>query len=77
MARDPLQLLHEALELSVELRAALAGSLLDSLDTAVDEDAENAWRQEIERRLAGLDRDANNVIPWEQVHTRLRAGIKH
>ena len=35
-------ILREALALPTEARAALAGSLLDSLDTEVDEDAEAA-----------------------------------
>jgi hypothetical protein len=38
-----------------EARAALAGSLLESLDTDVDEDAEAAWATEVNRRVAELD----------------------
>jgi dienelactone hydrolase len=40
---DSKQLLVEALRLSEEERAALAGELLESLDTEVDPDAEAAW----------------------------------
>ncbi len=36
-------ILKDALALPTEARAALAGSLLDSLDGEVDEDAEAAW----------------------------------
>ena len=36
---------------STEARAALAGSLLDSLDTEVDEDAEAVWTTEVNRRV--------------------------
>src|SRR4029453_11089475 len=39
-------------------RAALAGSLLESLDTEVDEDAEAAWATEVNRRVAELDSGA-------------------
>jgi hypothetical protein len=42
------RLLKEALQLPPEARAALAGSLIDSLDEAVDPDAEQAWAAEIE-----------------------------
>ena len=39
-------------------RAAIAGSLLESLDTEVDEDAEAAWATEVNRRVAELDSGA-------------------
>ena len=42
MKEDPTRLLQEALKLPPEARAALAASLLDSLDPEVDEDAESA-----------------------------------
>ena len=55
MPREAAQLLHEALELPADARAALADFLLDSLDTAEDADVEQAWRHEIERRIVSLD----------------------
>jgi len=58
MARDAAELLKDALELPPEARAALIGSLLDSLDTEVDQDAEEAWRDEIRVRLQGIDSGA-------------------
>jgi putative addiction module component (TIGR02574 family) len=73
MARDPAQLLHEAMELPVEARAALANSLLDSLDSEIDADAEQLWRQEIERRLASLNDQSVQLVPWSEVQKRLRA----
>jgi hypothetical protein len=51
MKRDAAEILKEALALPIEARAALAGSLLDSLDTDVDEDAEAAWATEVNRRV--------------------------
>jgi putative addiction module component (TIGR02574 family) len=71
MSRNPDQLLHEAMELPAEARAALANSLLNSLDTEVDADAEEAWREEIERRIASLDRGTAQLVPWEEVQARL------
>ena len=50
MKQDPNDLLKEALKLPPEARAALAGSLLDSLDQEVDENAEAAWQVEIDRK---------------------------
>jgi len=55
ISRRALELLQKALALSDDERAALASSLLESLDAAVDEDVESAWQQEISRRIADLD----------------------
>lgn len=67
MKRDAAEILKEALALPTEARAALAGSLLDSLDTEVDEDAEAAWATEVNRRVAELDSGAVKTIPWAEV----------
>jgi putative addiction module component (TIGR02574 family) len=73
MKRDAAEILKEALALPTEARAALAGSLLDSIDTEVDEDAEAAWANEVHRRVAELDSGAVNTIPWAEVRRRLAA----
>jgi putative addiction module component (TIGR02574 family) len=56
-----------------EARAALIGSLVDSLDTDVDEDAEEAWREEIRRRLEEIDNGAALLVPWDEARRRLLA----
>ena len=73
MKRDAAEILKEALALPTEARAALAGSLLDSLDTEVDEDAEAAWAAEVNRRVAELDTAAVKTMPWAEVRRRLAA----
>jgi putative addiction module component (TIGR02574 family) len=70
MPRSPAELLMEALHLPAEARAALAGSLLDSLDTEVDANAEEAWRDEIYRRLQEIDSGAVQLIPWRDAQRR-------
>src|SRR3954453_23056992 len=55
MKREAAEILKDALALPIEARAALAGSLLESLDTEVNEDAEAAWATEGNRRVAELD----------------------
>jgi hypothetical protein len=50
MVEDAAELLNQALKLPPEARAALADSLIDSLDTEVDENAEEASRHEIALR---------------------------
>jgi putative addiction module component (TIGR02574 family) len=73
MKRDAAQILKDALALPSEARAALAGSLLDSLDTEVDEEAEAAWANEVNRRVAELESGAVKTIPWAEVRRRLAA----
>ena len=75
MSRDAAELLREALRLPVEARAALADSLLGSLDTEVDADAEAAWQIEIERRVAELDSHTVSPLPWAEVRSRLIATL--
>ena len=64
MKSDESELLERALELPVEARAALAGSLIDSLDETIDEDAEAAWADEIDQRIRDLDSGKAKTIPW-------------
>ena len=66
MTPDPSKLLEEALKLSPEARAALASSLLESLDEAVDEGAEAAWAEEIGKRIRELDSGAVTAVPWSE-----------
>jgi putative addiction module component (TIGR02574 family) len=66
MTLDPSKLLEEALKLSPEARAALASSLLESLDEAVDEGAEAAWAEEIGKRIRELDSGAVTPVPWSE-----------
>jgi hypothetical protein len=51
MDRDAAEVMRDALALSPEARAALIDSLISSLDQAVDAAAEEAWREEIYRRV--------------------------
>jgi putative addiction module component (TIGR02574 family) len=66
MAPDPVKLLEEALKLSPEARAALAASLLESLDEGFDEGAEAAWAVEIAKRIQELDSGAVTPVPWPE-----------
>jgi putative addiction module component (TIGR02574 family) len=73
MKRDAAEILKDALALPTEARAALAGSLLESLDVEVDGDAEAAWAIEVTRRVAELDTGAVKTVPWAEVRRRLAA----
>jgi putative addiction module component (TIGR02574 family) len=71
MNRDAGDILKEALALPPEARAALADSLWESLDSEVDSDAEEAWRQEIQRRLAEMNSGSVRAISWSQARLQL------
>ena len=73
MKREAAEILKDALALPAEARAALAGSLLESLDRDVDEDAEAAWATQVNRRLAELYSGTVKTIPWAEVRRRLTA----
>jgi putative addiction module component (TIGR02574 family) len=70
---DSKQLLVEALGLSEEERAALAGELLESLDTEVDPDAEAAWAAEIRTRVAEIKSGRAKTVPWSEARRRIYA----
>jgi putative addiction module component (TIGR02574 family) len=53
-------------------RAELAAQLIDSLDPGSDENVEQAWMQELDRRVAELNSGDVQTIPWDVVRQRLR-----
>jgi putative addiction module component (TIGR02574 family) len=71
MTQKVSELLKEALALPAEARAALAGSLLESLDDTVDSAAEEEWSQEIARRIQELDSGAVRPIPWAEARRQV------
>ena len=70
---DVRQLLVEALRISEEERAALAGELIQSLDREVDPDAEAAWAAEVRARLDRIDAGDAKTIPWSEARRRIHA----
>lgn len=77
MTQRSLEILDKALALTEEERADIAASLVESLDPAVDADAESAWQQEITRRAAQLDSGKAKTIPWEKVQSQVSARLVH
>lgn len=71
MRSDASKLLEAALKLPLEARAAMAGSLLESLDTVVDADAEAEWDREIALRLKELDAAPTRVVSWSDARRKI------
>jgi putative addiction module component (TIGR02574 family) len=64
-------LLDKALKLPPEARAALAGSLIESLEDPIDRDAEASWGAEIQKRIRQIDSGAVKTIPWSVARKRI------
>jgi putative addiction module component (TIGR02574 family) len=71
MARSARELFEEAMKLDPQERATLLRLLVEALDAQMEEGVDEAWRAEIERRMAELDAGSVETIPWEEVRARL------
>jgi hypothetical protein len=67
MATEFEKLKGDLLTLPVESRASLAHALIESLDDAVDDDAESLWLAEIHRRDAEIRAGNATLKPIDQV----------
>jgi putative addiction module component (TIGR02574 family) len=70
------RLLEQALSLSVEEQEALANSLFSNLDREMsegpaEEGVEEAWAEEIKRRIDDIQSGRTQMIPYEEVRRRL------
>ena len=74
MATELRQLFREALELTDNDRATLAGLLIESLEAPPDPDVENAWAEEAERRWQEIQSGKVQTIPWEEIKAKLLSG---
>jgi putative addiction module component (TIGR02574 family) len=74
MSPEISELLKRALALPVDERAALANTLLDSLG-GTDESVQEAWDEEVARRIADLKAGKAVTVPWDQLHRELLAMV--
>ena len=74
MSLEVSDLLKRALALPVEERAALANTLLDSLDMS-NQSLEEAWDEEVARRIEDLKAGKAVTVSWEQLHRELLAMV--
>lgn len=76
MSAKTAELLRQALALSVEERADLAGQLIESLDSTESGSAKAAWEAEIERRMADLDSGAVKPVSLDEAFRRLESTLE-
>ena len=65
-------LLQQVLALPSKDRVLLAGTVLDSLEAENPEEIRAAWMEEIETRLAAIERGEAKFLPGDQVMADLR-----
>jgi putative addiction module component (TIGR02574 family) len=68
------EILKRALALGTEVRACLAGALVESLHGEPEQGVEEAWEKEIQRPIAELDARTAKTVPWSEVRERLFHG---
>jgi len=74
MSPEASDLLKRALALPSDERAALANTLLDSLEPS-NLSVEQAWDEEVARRIEDLKSGKAVTVPWEQLHRELLAMV--
>jgi putative addiction module component (TIGR02574 family) len=76
MSGEAKDLLKKALTLPVAERAELAGSLIESLDKAEDEQVRAAWDAEIARRMSEFDSGQVKPVSIEEARRKLSSAIE-
>jgi putative addiction module component (TIGR02574 family) len=76
MTRDAKQLLDAALGLSEQDRATIASSLIESLEQPSDIDVEEAWQEEVTKRLNDIQSGNIKPISWLDARKAITDTIK-
>jgi putative addiction module component (TIGR02574 family) len=71
MTGEAKKVLDDALRLPDAERAELVGLLIESLDDESDANVQEAWSEEIAKRLAEIDNGSAKTIPWSEVRRRM------
>ena len=74
MSPEVSDLLKMALALPVDERAALANTLLDSLEIT-NESVQEAWDEEVARRIQDLKAGKAVTVRWEELRRELLAMV--
>lgn len=73
MSRKIEEIESELLQLDRHVRAALAKSLLDSLETLTEEEYDQLWIEEAEARYADFEAGKTTAVDGDEVFARARA----
>jgi len=76
MSPEVSDLLKRALALPVDERAALANTLLDTLESTNESaSVQEAWDAEVARRIEDLKAGKAVTVPWKELHRELLAMV--
>ena len=76
MSPETSDLLKRALALPADERAALANTLLDTLEISSESvSVQEAWDAEVARRIEELKAGKAVTVPWEELHRELLAMV--
>ena len=70
------EILRQAMRLTDDERAEVAGALFESIEPPPEVEVEQAWREEVARRIAALDAGQARTVPWEEVREQLFARLR-
>ncbi|HEY4646471.1 MAG TPA: addiction module protein [Steroidobacteraceae bacterium] len=76
MARTLTDIERDIRALSARERARLLKDLISDLDAPADPDAEQAWLEESERRLAEIESGTAKTVPGPEVLKEARSRLK-
>jgi putative addiction module component (TIGR02574 family) len=75
VTKDAERFLAAALSLTDHERAEIATRLLESLDEVEQDDVDEAWAREIERRCAALDSGDAVTSDWNEFRAHIERDI--
>ena len=76
MSPETSDLLKRALALPADERAALANTLLDTLEISSESvSVQEAWDAEVARRIEELKAGKAVTVPWEELHREVLAMV--
>ncbi len=76
MSPSAKSLLKQALRLTENERASIAGALIESLHGPPEEGIEEAWDAVIARRVAEIESGSAETVQWSEVRSRLFDGFE-
>ena len=62
----------EALSLPAEARVSLVEKLLNSLNLPTQPEIDRLWAEEVERRIAQIDKGGVKLVPGKKVFSNIR-----
>lgn len=71
------KIINEVLELPADARISLVDRILASLNLPIRPDIDHLWAEEVERRVAEIDRGEIELIPGEEVFDKIQRKYTH